>query len=93
MQLQHNGIDRLVHKIMLHVPGEAVHARFIDPTLGLQLAIHQLATVGEQDGGVELPDRLVAIPDVFYTIALADHTLNLGPQVVIVTFRYSFSMM
>ena len=77
-QFQHQGIFGLVNEIMLHIPGKAVHGRFVDFTLGLQLAIHQLAAVGEQDGSVEFPDRGITVPDMFNTIALADYALHLG---------------
>lgn len=58
---------------MFHIPDKAVHTGFIDVTLGLQLS-----AVREQDGGVELSDSGLAVPDVLYAIALTDHAFHLG---------------
>ena len=77
-QLQHHAGFRLLHQGVLHQPGKAVLAGFIDTALGGNLSVHHLAGMGEQDGGVVAPNGGVCLPDVLRAVALANRALYLG---------------
>ena len=75
---QHNGIRRLIHKVMLHQPDKAMLGRLEGLTLCLDHAVHNLTRMGEQNRRVEAPDGLVRLPHMLHAVAFADDALQLG---------------